>query len=250
MKSVILSAGKGTRLNSEGHDLPKGMHLVNGIPLIERAVSLVDFIDKKDICLVLGYKREMIRDYMGDEYNYAYQEEQLGTGHAVMCARDFFKDYDGNVIVTYGDMPLYRKESLRGLCEYHESRAADCTVMYSFNETLPSYGRIVRDKEGNFAGIVEAKDCTPEQYKITELNSGVAVYKAKTLYDILPKLQNNNNQGEYYLTDVPMLMLADGYKVETYPISDGDEIRGVNTPEELETVEKILLERGEKERKF
>ena len=244
MRAIILAAGKGTRLHSAEHDLPKVMHTVNGTPLIDIAVSLVDFVKKEDVYIVVGYKREMIEEHLGPEYNYVLQSEQLGTGHAVACASEFFKDYEGDVIVTYGDMPLYRRESLRSLCEHHEKSGADCTVMYSFNDELLSYGRIVRDGDGNFAGIVEAKDCTEEQRKITELNSGVAVFKGKSLFEILPKLRNNNKQSEYYLTDVPMLMLSEGkYKVDTFAIEDGDEIRGVNTPEELVTVERILNER-------
>lgn len=245
MRAIVLAAGKGTRLHSAEHDLPKVMHRACDRPLIDIALSLIDFIEKKDTYIVVGYKKEMIEEHLGDEYNYVLQPEQKGTGHAVFCAADYFKDYDGDVIVTYGDMPLYRRSSLYNLCKAHSESGADCTVMYSFNDDLPSYGRIVRDESGNFAGIVEAKDCTEEQLKITELNSGVAVFKSCSLFEILPLLKNDNKQSEYYLTDVPIHMLAGGYKVETFAIEDGDEIRGVNTPEELVTVEKILLERKE-----
>ncbi|MBQ7623978.1 MAG: NTP transferase domain-containing protein [Clostridia bacterium] len=238
-----MAAGKGTRLHSAEHNIPKVMHTACGRPLLEIALELVDFIDKKDTYIVVGYKKEDIISYFGNEYNYIEQKEQKGTGHAVAVTADHFKGYKGNVLVTYGDMPLYRKESLKKLCETHEKTGADCTVMTAVNPGLPSYGRITRDKSGAFAGIIEAKDCTPEQLKITELNSGVAVFKSETLFKVLPLLKNNNKQSEYYLTDVPAIMMANGYKVDLLPIDDGDEIRGVNTPEELLTVEEILNKR-------
>lgn len=243
MRSIILAAGKGTRLHSAEHDLPKVMHRACGRPLLEIALELVDFVPKKDTFIVVGYKKEDIITYFGNEYNYIEQKEQHGTGHAVACTADAFKGYEGSVLVTFGDMPLYHKESLQNLVKAHEASGADCTVMTAENPNLPSYGRITRDKDGHFAGIVEAKDCTPEQYKITELNSGVAIFKSTTLYKVLPKLQNNNKQNEYYLTDVPALMMAEGYRVELFPVADGDEIRGVNTPEELVVAEEIITAR-------
>ncbi len=243
IKSVILAAGKGTRLHSAEHDCPKVMHKVCGRPLLDIALSLVDFIEKKDITIVVGYKKEDIISYFGNEYNYVEQTEQKGTGHAVMQTADCFKDFDGDVLVTYGDMPLYRKESLKNLCEQHEKSGAACTVMSAISDKLKSYGRIIKDENGNFKGIVEAKDCTPEQYAITEVNSGVAIFDSKALFESLPKLQSNNNQNEFYLTDVPLIMMKDGRKVDLFPINDGEEVMGVNTPEELTMCEEILKNR-------
>ena len=245
MKSIILAAGKGTRLHSAEHDCPKVMHTINGKPLLEIALGLVDFIDKKDITIVVGYKKEQIIDTFGDKYNYVEQKEQLGTGHAVSMCAELFENYDGNVIVTYGDMPLYRKQSLKNLCDYHEKVGADCTVMSAYNPNLPTYGRIVRNRCGNFKGIIEAKDCTEEQLKITECNSGVAVFNSKSLFKVLPLLQSNNKQNEYYLTDVPALMMSKKMKVDVFAIEDGEEILGVNTPEELIACEEILNKRND-----
>lgn len=243
MRAILLAAGKGTRLHSAEHDCPKVMHKVCGKPLLEIALDLVNFVGKKDTFIVVGYKKEQIINAFGNEFNYIEQLEQNGTGHAVACCAESFKGYKGSVIVTYGDMPLYRRDSLEKLVKAHEASDAACTVMTAVNSELLSYGRIVRDNEGKFTGIVEAKDCTKEQYAISELNSGVAVFDSEALFEVLPKLKNNNNQNEYYLTDVPALMLVNGYKVELFPISDGDEIRGVNTPEELLEAEKIILAR-------
>ncbi len=243
MRAILLAAGKGTRLHSAEHDCPKVMHKACGRPLLDIALELVGFVEKKDTYIVVGYKKEQIIEAFGSEFNYIEQLEQNGTGHAVACCAKEFEGYKGSVIVTYGDMPLYRRESLEALVKAHEESGAACTVMTAVNPELLSYGRITRDKSGKFAGIVEAKDCTKEQYAISELNSGVAVFDSEALFNILPKLKNNNNQNEYYLTDVPALMLVNGYKVELFPISDGDEIRGVNTPEELIEAEQIILAR-------
>lgn len=243
LRSIVLAAGKGTRLHSAEHDLPKVMHRVCGRPLLDVALELVDFIPKEKTYIVVGYKKEDILSYFGPTYHYVEQKEQFGTGHAVMATEEEFRNYDGNVLVTYGDMPLYRKESLRALAEAHQASGADCTVMSAICEDLPSYGRITRDTNGRFSGIVEAKDCTPEQLKITELNSGVAIFRSKALFRTLPLLRCNNAQNEYYLTDVPAVMMREGYRVELFSIRDGDEIRGVNTPEEQQIVEKILQKR-------
>lgn len=243
--SIVLAAGKGTRLHSAEHDLPKVMHTALGKPLMEIALELVDFIPKENTYIVVGYKKEDIISHFGPKYHYVEQKEQKGTGHAVACVSEYLAGLDGDVLVTYGDMPLYRKESLLGLVRYHQESGADCTVMSATCTDLPSYGRILRNEKGEFAGIREAKDCSEEEKKIIELNSGVAIFRAEALLFALPKLQNNNNQHEYYLTDVPAILKNEGRKVDLFCIPDGDEIRGVNTPEELVIVEKILKKRAD-----
>lgn len=244
MRSIILAAGMGKRLGSAEHDLPKVMHVANGRPLLDIALEAVGFIDKKDTYIVVGYKKEDIIDYFGPEYNYCVQKFQRGTGDAVRSAADAFAGYDGDVIITFGDMPLFRRESVQALIDQHKRSGADCTIMSGICEDIKSYGRIIRDGNGEFLRIVEARDCTPEEYAVTEVNSGVAVYKSKSLFEVLPKLNNDNAQGEYYLTDVPSLMKGCGMKVGLYTIFDSDELRGVNTPEELAAVEKILQARS------
>lgn len=244
MRSIILAAGMGKRLGSAEHDLPKVMHLANGRPLLDIALETVGFIDKKDIYIVVGYKKEVVMDYFGPEYNYCVQKAQRGTGDAVRSASEDFSGYDGDVIITFGDMPLFRRESVQALIEQHRRSGADCTIMSGISESIKTYGRIIRDGNGDFLRIVEARDCTPEEYAVTEVNSGVAVYKSKSLFGVLPDLDNNNAQGEYYLTDVPSLMKGRGMKVGLYTIFDGDELLGVNTPEELAAVEKILQNRS------
>ena len=141
-------------------------------------------------------------------------------------------------------MPLFRKDELEKMCRQHDENGADCTLMTAENEGLTMWARVVRDENGKFAAIVEGKDCTEEQAKIKELFSGVMVFNSKALFQILPEMGCANAQNEYYVTEVPELMVKKGLKVETYFTADGDDLRGINTPEDLEICESILRKRG------
>ena len=243
MRAIVPAAGKGKRLQTKDHDAPKVMQTVCGRPLLETVLRQLSFIDQKDIYIVVGYQKEKIIDYFGNDYNYVVQNEQLGTGHAVMVCQPSFRDYDGTVLVTFGDMPLFRREVMRTMCEFHEVNGAACTLLTAENPELKMWARIVRDKDGNFQRIVEGKDCTPEQAIIKELFSGVLVFDSKKLFEMLPLVDRNNVQGEYYLTEVPELMVSHGMKVLTYMTDDGDDLRGVNTIEDMVTCEKIMKKR-------
>ena len=170
VKAIILAAGKGTRLHSEQSDLPKVLRRANGKSLLSYVTKNVSFIDPADTVIVIGYRGELVETEMGPAFSYAWQREQLGTGHAVAMAKDYFADYDGDVLVLYGDMPLFSEATYRGLCEAHRAAGNDCTVLTSIVEAKMPYGRIIRDADGNFTGVVEDKDCTPEQKEIKELN--------------------------------------------------------------------------------
>ena len=239
MKAIILAAGKGKRLLSETMNMPKVLRLAAGKPLIGHVLSNIDFIEEKDITIVAGYKREMVFETLGDKYNYAVQEEQKGTGHAVMMAKEAFEGYTGDVIVLYGDMPLFKKETYKNLIEAHQNSGADCTILTAITDDKLAYGRIIREN-GEVVDIVEEKDCTPEQKDIKELNVGVYVFKADVLFSNLDKIKNNNAQGEYYLTDVPKILIGEGKKIASFSTTDSLEILGVNTPEDLELCEKVL----------
>ena len=243
MKAIILAAGKGKRLHSEQFSLPKVMREANGRPLLGYVTETLSFIDKKDTIIVVGYKREKVMESFPG-YTFAVQEEQLGTGHAVNMAKEALADYDGPVLVCYGDMPLFTAETYKNAFDVQNSTGADCTVITGVTDMPLPYGRIIRDANGKFADVVEDKDCTPEQKLIRELNIGVYVFDSKKLFAALANLRNNNAQGEYYLTDVPKLMLADGAKIETYTINDGTQLLGVNTPEDLALCEKLLAQRA------
>ena len=243
MRAIIPAAGRGSRLNTQDGELPKVLHTVCGQPLLEIVLSQVDFIPDRDIYIVVGYQKEKVIEAFGGRYHYVEQEKQLGTGHAVMMCEPCFRDYEGTVLVTFGDMPLFRKEILEKTCAFHEARRADCTLLTAENPALPYWARVVRDGEGRFARIVEAKDCTPQEKRITELFSGVLVFDSRSLFRVLPEIGNNNAQKEYYLTEVPELMARRGMKVETVMTDDGDDLRGVNTPEDLIMVEQVMRRR-------
>lgn len=244
MKAIVLAAGKGTRLMSEKFNAPKVLREANGRALIEYVLDNIDFIPREDTVIVVGYKKEMVTDKLGSDYSFAVQEEQKGTGHAVAVAKDYFKGYDGNVIILYGDMPLFKKDTYKKLIEEHEKSGADCTILTSVSDEKLAYGRIIREN-GNITDIVEEKDCTPEQKEIKELNVGVYVFKSELLFENLTKLKNNNAQGEYYLTDVPKILINEGKKIASYVLHNTNEILGVNTPEDLARCENIL-KAGEK----
>lgn len=239
LKAVILAAGKGTRLQTDGSTLPKVMRPANGRPLLAHVLASLDFLAPADIILVVGYKKECVLGAF-PEYPYAVQSEQLGTGHAVMAAFDTLGSFDGDVLICCGDMPLIKRETYRALAQEHLRAGNDCTILTGSScEDLP-YGRILRDKNGSFTGVVEDRDATPEQKQIRELNSGVYIFKTPKLRTVLSELRSDNAQGEYYLTDAPLLMQKHGGKIGLCRRDLGYEIIGVNTPEQLCRVEALL----------
>ena len=147
---------------------------------------------------------------------------------------------DGPVLVCYGDMPMFKKETYENLVKVHKEAGNDCTILTGVSNRGLAYGRIIRDENSNFQCVVEDKDCNPEQKKINELNVGIYVFDSKKLFSCLGELKNSNAQGEYYLTDVPAIMMSKGYKIGTYTTHDDTEILGVNTPEELALCESLL----------
>ncbi len=243
IRAIIPAAGKGKRLQKISGDLPKAMFRVGNRPMLEIVLENIGFVAQENVYIVVGCGKEKIIEHFGNRYHYAEQKEQLGTGHAVMTCAEAFRDFDGSVLVTFGDMPLFRREEMEKMCRQHEESGADCTLMTAENPDLTLWARIVRDASGKFSAIVEGKDCTEEQAKITELFSGVMVFNSRSLFDILPQVGCANAQKEYYLTEVPELMVQQGLKVDTYFTKDGDDLRGINTPEDLEVCERILQQR-------
>ena len=240
IRVIVLAAGKGKRLQSESTDLPKVLREAAGRPLLAWVLDNLAFISQDRTILVIGFQAEKVQLAMGETYQYAFQKEQLGTGHAVAAAAPLLQDYEGDVLVIYGDMPLFKPDTYRKLVEKHQASGADCTMLTAIADHIPDYGRVLRDANGRFAGIVEQKDCTPEQLLIHEVNPGIYVFKAPLLLRVLSSLRNENAQGEYYLTDVPLLVMETGVKIETETIHDDDQIIGVNTLEDLARCERIL----------
>ena len=241
VKAVVLAAGKGTRLGTNDEDLPKVMRRACGKPLLGYVLDALSFIEKKDVIIVVGYKKgEVIGNFAG--YTYAVQTEQLGTGHAVKAAEEALAGFDGSVLVCCGDMPAVKRSTYESLVTDHFAGGNDCTILTGESAIALLCGRIVRGQGGEFREIVEDRDCTPEQNKITELNSGVYIFKAPMLLRALENLNRDNAQGEYYLTDVPAIMLSNGAKIGICRRDLGNEILGVNTPEQLTQIEEILRE--------
>lgn len=240
IKAVILAAGKGTRLQTEGSTLPKVMRLAAGKPLLGHVLTALDFIPAKDCVIVVGYQKESVMEAF-PKYIFAEQTQQLGTGHAVMAAFSKLEGYNGSLLVCCGDMPLIKRETYLALIEAHKASDNDCTILSGSSELDLPYGRILRDESGNFVGMVEEKDATDEQKKIRELNSGVYVFNADLLRGVLSELKSDNAQGEYYLTDAPLLLQKKGHKIGVCFRELGCEIIGVNTLEQLKQTEELLM---------
>lgn len=243
VKALVLCAGKGTRLRQEGVDLPKVMRLAQGKPLLHYVLSALDFLPRENVVLVVGYKKEAILAAYAD-YPHAVQEPQLGTGHAVQCAADHLKGFDGHVLVCYGDTPLMAPETYRAMVELHTASGDDCTLLSAHLDEGGNYGRVTRHPDGTFRAIVEAKDCSAEEAAVTEVNTGVYLFRAQPLLEALGHLKNDNAQGEYYLTDVPAYLLAQGGKVGVCDSCSPQEMLGVNTPAQLQEVEDLLAARS------
>ena len=238
-KAIVLAAGKGTRLQTEGIALPKVMREANGKPLLHYVLQNLAFLRREDTVLVVGYRREDVLAVYGD-YPHAVQEPQLGTGHAVSVAKDYFAGYEGPVLICYGDMPLLRRETYENLLAAHQEAGNACTLLTGTCDWDLPYGRILRDGDGAFLGVVEDRDCTAEQKAIRELNVGVYVFDSQKLFAALGQLRNNNAQQEYYLTDVPAILARQGDKVGACCACQGAELIGVNTVEQLRMVEEEL----------
>lgn len=239
LKVIVLAAGKGSRMHSEEFHLPKVMREAKGQPLLHYVLKALDFAPVKDTVLVTGFMAETVQAAFPD-YPAVLQSPQLGTGHAVQCAREHLEGFDGTVLVTYGDMPLLKKETYQAFIAAHRDSGAACTLLSGTCEWDLPYGRVMIAEDGSFLGVVEDRDCSEEQKKIRALNAGLYCFENNYLLDALSKLQNNNAQKEYYLTDVPLLIKQAGGSVKVYSAELNEQIIGVNTPEQLALVEEYV----------
>jgi len=241
LATVIMAAGKGTRMKS---DLPKVLHKVLGQTMVSRVVDLSEEIGAERTVVVIGHKKELVEDELKDrKVDLAVQAEQLGTGHAVMMAEPTLHDFDGDVLILSGDVPLLTPATLKKLIATHRNEHADATVLSAIFKDPFGYGRIVRTPEGNYSHSVEEKDATDEIRKIQEINSGIYLFKAELLFHYLRFIGTDNVQGEYYLTDVLPMMRKDNKKVALQVADDPNEIQGVNTIDQLREVEEKLKAR-------
>jgi len=236
---IIMAAGKGTRMQS---DLPKVLHEANGKPLVAYVIEKSQALDPEKIVLIIGHQAEMVRQATSCfPVACALQEPQLGTGHAIMQAEPFLKDFEGEIIILSGDAPLFTARTLRDLIGFHRSRKAVATVLTAEMENPAGYGRIIRNGSGEeVLKIDEQKDASEQEKAVKEINSGVYVFNAAELFSALHGITNNNAQGEYYLTDVFGICFGKGKKVCAFRVDDPNEIRGINTPEQLREAELLL----------
>jgi len=232
--AVVLAAGKGTRMKS---DLAKVLFRLAGRPLIRHVLDAVRDAGLVRTVVVVGHQAASVREAAGTGPEFVVQEPQLGTGHAVLCAMPALRDFTGAVVVLAGDVPLIRSRTLRRLADRHRETGALVTVLTALVPDPTGYGRIVRGAGGGVTAIVEHKDATPAQREIREINSGIFAFSRPFLDRSLPRLGNENRQGEYYLTDTVGMAVAEGGPVEGVRIEDPAEIEGVNTPEQLATME-------------
>lgn len=239
IESLILAAGQGTRMKSR---LAKVLHPVGGKPMIVRAVETAWALSGRAPIVVVGHDADAVKGVLGDRARYVTQQALLGTGHAVLQAADLLRGQDGLVVVSYGDMPLLRAETLGRLIETQQASAAAFSMLTMISPNPRGFGRVVRE-HGQIRAIVEEAAATEEQKRITELNVGVYAFRAGWLWANLGRIQPNPKKGEYFLTDLVEIAIAQGETVEGVIVEDLDEVIGVNTRVDLADAEAALRRR-------
>lgn len=222
---VVLAAGKGTRMKSK---LYKVLHKVCGKTMVEHVVDAAQGVNPAEIVTIVGTGAGDVEKVLADKSKFAFQEKQLGTGDAVMTAREELGDKDGATLVVTGDTPLFTTDTFNELFKYHAEKGNAATVLTAEAPNPFGYGRIIRDDQGNVLRIVEQKDGKPEELKVKEINTGVFCFDNKKLFEALKHVNNDNAQGEYYLTDVLEILRNSGERVGAYKMPDFSESLGVN----------------------
>ena len=239
--TIILAAGQGKRMDS---DLAKVLHPVCGVPMLTHSVAAARAAGSERIVVVIGHQAERIRVlFQGQGLTFVEQQRQLGTGHAVLQARPVFPGYTGTIVILCGDVPLIRPETVRALYERHCMEGAAVTVLTTIPAEPAAYGRVVKAKDGSVLKIVEAKDASPEEKAIREINTGIYCVESPFLFEAVAGLGNRNAQGEYYLTDIVEIANQKRLRVCSSLAADPVEVMGINNPQELETACTLLAMR-------
>ena len=237
--AVILAAGEGTRMKSS---LTKVLHPVCGLPMVEHAMAAVGEDCEKPV-IVIGHGGDAVREQIGERAYYAVQEKRLGTGHAVMMAREYLEGKDGYVVVMAGDMPLIHREIIHALIQDAMAEECGAVVLTGRLQNPTGYGRIIRARDGSIQAIIEEKDANDQQRKVEEVNSSIYCFDIALLLSCLDKLTNNNAQGEYYLTDCIEMIAAGGKKVRAHCVEDVTDCMGVNDRIQLSIANKVMRRR-------
>ncbi|TCD46759.1 bifunctional UDP-N-acetylglucosamine diphosphorylase/glucosamine-1-phosphate N-acetyltransferase GlmU [Streptococcus sp. X16XC17] len=238
--AIILAAGKGTRMKS---DLPKVLHQVAGISMLEHVFRAVAAIEPEKVETIVGHKAELVQEVLEGQSHFALQSEQLGTGHAVMMAEEALAGLEGQTLVIAGDTPLITGDSLKNLIHFHVSHKNVATILTAQADNPFGYGRIIRNADGEVLKIVEQKDANDFEKQVKEINTGTYLLDNKRLFEALKDINTDNAQGEYYLTDVISIFRKAGEKVGAYTLRDFDESLGVNDRIALATAEKVMRKR-------
>lgn len=243
--TVIMAAGKGKRMKDP--EKSKVMYDFKGKPMIEHVVELALKIKSDNIIPIVGHKKELVIEHLknkfpesADKIKFAHQDEQLGTGHAVMQTEDHLKSFDGEVLILSGDVPMLSFDTVNSFLNFHHTNNFDSSLISAVFEDPSGYGRVLRDPDGNFIDIREEKDCNDEERKCKEINSGIYLVSINILFDALKTLKTENAQGEYYLTDIFKYFKSIGKHIGAFPVNNASEISGINTVEQLEELEKMF----------
>lgn len=243
---LILAAGRGVRMGSHG---PKALTLLKGKPFLSHIIEtlkLLNLVNKSTV--VVGHKKERIKEIFGDSLNYAWQEEQLGTGHAVLSAKHKISGKSNTILVLSADQPLVSENTIRKIVKKHQESRAEITIatvnVLNFPEWksfISQFGRVIRDENKKVKKIVELKDVNSEEKKSVEFNGAIYAFDKNWLWENVNKIKNNNKQEEYYLTDLVELAYAQKKKIETMSLENILEVIQPNSPEELAILENLVL---------
>ncbi|TAE27022.1 MAG: UDP-N-acetylglucosamine pyrophosphorylase [Candidatus Kapaibacterium sp.] len=246
---IILAAGKGTRMNNPNK--AKVMFELSGEPMIDFVVRQAESLHPAKIAVVVGFQKESVMQHLDASFHglrsaevlhYAHQDQQLGTGHAVMQTESALQSFSGDVLILSGDVPLLRIETLQDFAAFHRDSKSVVSVLSVENPNPTGYGRIVRAANGDFERIVEHKDASEQERSIKEINSGIYFVQSSALFQALHQVSNSNAQGEYYLTDIVSIVRASDAPVAAWKCTAFEEVQGINTVEQLEDARRALEE--------